>query len=80
MSNERRHHAGPPGRQQETAVYRCCPSCESNNAVVYERGEGESFCLDCNFTWWQSENVISVSRTMLERIAGLRTTPETTDH
>ena len=61
-------------------MYRNCPNCESKNAVIYERGEGESFCLDCGFTWWQSENIITVSRKVLEQLAGLRAMPETTDH
>jgi hypothetical protein len=64
----------------ETVLYQYCPNCESKNAVIYERGEGESFCLDCAFTWWQSENMITVSRKVLEQLAGLRAMRETTEH
>lgn len=53
-------------------MYRHCPSCESKNVIIYERGEDESYCLDCAFTWRQSEDYITVSRSLLEQIAGLR--------
>ncbi len=53
-------------------LYRHCPSCESKNVVIYERGEDDSYCLDCTFTWRQSENYITVSRKMLEQIVGLK--------
>lgn len=53
-------------------MYRHCPNCESKNVVIYERGEDESFCLDCAFTWRQSENYITVSRKVLEQLAGLK--------
>lgn len=53
-------------------MYRHCPSCESKNVIIYERGEDDSYCLDCTFTWRQSENFITVSRKMLEQIAGLK--------
>lgn len=53
-------------------MFRHCPSCESKNVIIYERGEDESYCLDCAFTWRQSEDYITVSRSLLEQIAGLR--------
>ncbi|MCA1840999.1 MAG: hypothetical protein ABR507_07340 [Actinomycetota bacterium] len=48
-----------------------CPSCESKNVIVYEKGEDDSYCLDCDFTWRHSENYMTVSRKTLERLAGL---------
>lgn len=56
----------------ERILFRHCPSCESKNIVVYERGEDDSYCLDCSFTWRQSENYITVSRKKLEEIVGLK--------
>lgn len=53
-------------------MYSNCPSCESKNVVIYERGEDDSYCLDCSFTWRQSENYITVSRQVLEEIVGLK--------
>lgn len=52
-------------------MYRHCPNCESKNVVIYERGEDDSYCLDCAFTWRQSENFITVSRRVLEQLAGI---------
>ncbi len=59
-------------RAQGENLYRNCPSCESKNVVIYERGEDDSYCLDCSFTWRQSENYITVSRQVLEEIVGLK--------
>lgn len=53
-------------------MYRHCPNCESKNVIIYERGEDDSFCLDCAFVWRQSENYITVSRKVLEQLAGMR--------
>ncbi|MGH2813246.1 MAG: hypothetical protein ACRDI1_11135 [Actinomycetota bacterium] len=52
-------------------MYRHCPNCESKNVVIYERGEDDSYCLDCAFTWRQSENFITVSWRVLEQLAGI---------
>jgi hypothetical protein len=62
-------------------MYRHCPNCESKNVVIYERGEDDSYCLDCAFTWRQSENFITVSRRVLEQLAGIHEAPsEEEDH
>ena len=53
-------------------MYRHCPSCESKNVIIYEKGEDDSYCLDCAFNWRQSENYITVSRKVLEQIDGLK--------
>ena len=53
-------------------MFRHCPNCESKNVIIYERGEDDSYCLDCAFTWRQSENYITVSRKVLEQLAGLK--------
>lgn len=54
-------------------MFKHCPNCESKNVIIYEGGQDESICLDCAFTWRQSENYITVSRKVLEQLAGLRT-------
>lgn len=56
-------------------MFRYCPSCESRNVVIYEKGEEESFCLDCAFTWWQADAQIRVKKQVLRQIAGLRRKP-----
>lgn len=53
-------------------MYKHCPSCESKNVIIYERGEDESYCLDCAFTWRQTQDYITVSRKVLEQLAGLK--------
>lgn len=53
-------------------MYRHCPSCESKNVIIYEKGQDDSYCLDCAFNWRQSENYITVSRKVLEQLAGLK--------
>lgn len=53
-------------------MYRHCPTCESKNVVIYERGEDDSYCLDCAFTWRQSEDYITVSRKVLEKLVGIK--------
>lgn len=53
-------------------MHKHCPKCESKSVVVYERGEDDSYCLDCSFTWRQSANYITVSKSVLEELAGLR--------
>lgn len=53
-------------------MYHHCPSCESKNVIVFEKGEDDSYCLDCAFNWRQSENYITVSRKVLEQLAGLK--------
>jgi len=57
-------------------MYKHCPSCESKAIVVYERGEDDSYCLDCSFTWRQSANYITVSKSVLEQLAGLQAEQE----
>jgi hypothetical protein len=49
-------------------VYRHCPNCQSKDVIIFERGEDDSYCLDCSFTWRQTEGYISVSRDLLEKI------------
>jgi len=53
-------------------MYKHCPNCESKNVVIYERGEDDSYCLECAFTWRQTENYITVSRKILEQLVGLK--------
>lgn len=53
-------------------MHRHCPSCESKSVVIYERGEDDSYCIDCAFTWRQSENYITVSRRVLEQLVGMK--------
>ena len=56
-------------------MFKHCPSCESKNVVIYERGEDDSYCLDCAFTWRQTSEKITVSRKVLNQLAGLRGRP-----
>lgn len=51
-----------------------CPSCASSNAVIYVHGEKDSSCLNCGFTWWQSRNIATVAREVLDRLPGLEKT------
>lgn len=49
-------------------MYHHCPNCQSKDVIIFERGEDDSYCLDCSFTWRQTEGYISVSRDLLEKI------------
>lgn len=53
-------------------MYRHCPNCESKDVIIYENGEDDSYCLECAFVWRQSRNYITVSRKVLEQLAGLK--------
>ncbi len=53
-------------------MYRFCPHCESNNVIIYERGEDLSHCLDCAFVWRQMAGSITVARSVLRQLAGLK--------
>ncbi|MGH2703842.1 MAG: hypothetical protein ACRDJ4_01720 [Actinomycetota bacterium] len=40
--------------------------------IIYERGEDLSHCLDCAFVWRQMAGSITVARSVLRQLAGLK--------